>query len=317
MAQVVLVHGIAQQQQSADSLERDWLPDLAGGVRTAGYAQIADRLWRTTGQPGGIVSRMAFYGDLFLAPGRQGPDDADFSDEQRRFAERLAQEWLRRAITRSSRRQDQQIAEVELAYLQAEVLHEQGSRELVRKALASVARIPWFVSLGMNAAQLVRRSLGQVTRYLTEDDLREQVLGRVAEHLDDDTLIVLGHSLGSVVAFEATHRLSRPLPLLITLGSPLGLRTVIYERLRPQPPTYPRQVRRWVNIADPNDLVAAEPDLTDLFGQSVPEGCQLEGHYTVDNGAKPHTPRFYLVKRQTGQPIGQTLAANQPRTLGH
>jgi pimeloyl-ACP methyl ester carboxylesterase len=239
MAQVVLVHGIAQQQQSADSLERDWLPDLAGGVRTAGYAQIADRLWRTTGQPGGIVSRMAFYGDLFLAPGRQGPDDADFSDEQRRFAERLAQEWLRRAITRSSRRQDQQIAEVELAYLQAEVLHEQGSRELVRKALASVARIPWFVSLGMNAAQLVRRSLGQVTRYLTEDDLREQVLGRVAEHLDDDTLIVLGHSLGSVVAFEATHRLSRPLPLLITLGSPLGLRTVIYERLRPQPPTYP------------------------------------------------------------------------------
>jgi hypothetical protein len=92
MAQVVLVHGIAQQQQSADSLERDWLPDLAGGVRIAGYPQIADRLWRTSGQPGGISSRMAFYGDLFLTPGRQGADDADLSDEQRRLAERLAQD---------------------------------------------------------------------------------------------------------------------------------------------------------------------------------------------------------------------------------
>jgi hypothetical protein len=317
MAQVVLVHGIAQQQRSADSLERDWLPDLAGGVRIAGYPQIADRLWRTSGQPGGIISRMAFYGDLFLTPGRQGADDADLSDEQRRLAERLAQEWLQRAMTRSSRPHDQQIAEVELAYLQAELAQEQGPRELPRKALASVARIPWFARLGMNAAQLVSRSLGQVTRYLTEDELREQVLGRVAAHIDDDTLVLLGHSLGSVVAFEATQRLSRPLPLLITLGSPLGLRTVIYERLRPQPPTYPPQVRRWVNIADPNDLVAAEPDLTDLFGQSVPEGCQLEAHYTVDNGAKPHAPHFYLVKRQTGQPIGQTLAANQPRALGH
>ena len=96
---------------------------------------------------------------------------------------------------------------------------------------------------------------------------------------------------------------------------PLTGTTVIYERLRPQPSIYPRQVCRWVNIADRNDLVAAEPDLTDLFGQSVPEGCQLEGHYTVDNGAKPHAPSFYLIKRQTGQPIGQALTDNQPPAL--
>jgi hypothetical protein len=310
MAQVVLVHGIAQQQRTADGLERKWLPDLAGGVRIAGYEEIADRLWRTSGEPGGVVSRMAFYGDLFLTPGRQGADDADLSDEQRVLAEQLAEEWLQRAMTRSSMRQDQQAAQVELTYLREELGHEQGPRELVRKALASVVRIPWFARIGMNTAQLVSRSLVQVTRYLTEDGLREQALGRVVQHLDDDTIVLVGHSLGSVVAYEATHRLDRPLPLLVTLGSPLGLRTIVYERLRPHPPIYPPEVHRWINIADPNDLVAAEPDLTALFGANIPDGCQLEGHYTVDNGAQPHTATFYLAKHQTGRPIGQTLTAN-------
>src|SRR5262249_18903816 len=43
---IVLVHGIDQQQLSADSLEKEWLPALAGGVRTAGFPDVADRLWR-------------------------------------------------------------------------------------------------------------------------------------------------------------------------------------------------------------------------------------------------------------------------------
>lgn len=72
MAVIVLVHGIDQQQKSADKLESEWLPALAGGVRTAGFPNIADRLWRAAGTPGGIETRMAFYGNLFLAPGQQG-----------------------------------------------------------------------------------------------------------------------------------------------------------------------------------------------------------------------------------------------------
>ena len=66
MATIVLVHGIAQEQKSADTLEEEWLPDLAGGVRTAGFPEIADRLYRLRSGPDGIDARMAFYGDLFL-----------------------------------------------------------------------------------------------------------------------------------------------------------------------------------------------------------------------------------------------------------
>jgi hypothetical protein len=66
--------------------------------------------------------------------------------------------------------------------------------------------------------------------------------------------------------------------------------------------------RRWVNVADTDDFIAAEPDLAALFSAGIPEGATFEGGYTVDNGAQPHCGTFYLGKVQVGRPIGQVLA---------
>ena len=57
MAQIVLVHGIAQEQHSADELEVVWGPSLRGGIRNAGYGALADRLGKNE-----FSVRMAFYG---------------------------------------------------------------------------------------------------------------------------------------------------------------------------------------------------------------------------------------------------------------
>jgi hypothetical protein len=120
-----------------------------------------------------------------------------------------------------------------------------------------------------------------------------------------------------VVAYEAAQRLNAPLPLLITLGSPLGLRTVVYDRVVPQPPSYPPHVRHWVNIADRNDLVAAEPDLRPMFGQ-IPTGAVFDGGWTVHNGAKPHQAEFYLTKQQVGGPIGAVFGSRaRPSRSGY
>ena len=83
MAEIVLVHGIDQQQKSADKLESEWLPSLAGGVRAAGFPDVADRIWRAPAV-GRIETRMAFYGDLFLAPGQQGDDPGEFGPKRQR-----------------------------------------------------------------------------------------------------------------------------------------------------------------------------------------------------------------------------------------
>jgi hypothetical protein len=95
MATIVLVHGIAQEQSSADSLEKDWIPALAGGVRKAGFSEVADQIWRDRGHDG-IETRMAFYGNLFLRPDLQGGDPGDFTPAEDAWAEQLVKEWLER-----------------------------------------------------------------------------------------------------------------------------------------------------------------------------------------------------------------------------
>jgi hypothetical protein len=104
MAEIILVHGIDQQQMTADKLESQWLPSLAGGVRVAGFPDIADRIWRKGGPAGGIETRMAFYGNLFLVPGQQGDDPGYFAPQEGAFAEALAKEWLARVADRAQRR---------------------------------------------------------------------------------------------------------------------------------------------------------------------------------------------------------------------
>ena len=98
--------------------------------------------------------------------------------------------------------------------------------------------------------------------------------------------------------------MDQPLPLFITLGSPLGLDTIIYPKLRPQPPSFPVKVKRWLNVADKDDYIAAEPNITNLFKGGIPPGAVFEGGYTVDNGAEPHSSDFYLSKVEVGRPIG-------------
>jgi hypothetical protein len=309
MATIVLVHGIAQEQKSADTLEEEWLPDLAGGVRTAGFPGIADRLYRLRSGPDGIETRMAFYGDLFLRGGQQGLEPEELSRPERAFAEELAMEWTARAASRSADEKSRRAASQELVQLHQTAGEEQGARAAARSAIDGLARIRWFAPFGMGfASRFVMRSLTQVTRYLSDDAVREQALARVDALLTPGTRVLIGHSLGAVVAFEAAQQFDHPLPLLITMGCPLGLHTVVYERVRPQPPRFPSAVHHWVNVADRNDLVAAEPDLTQLFGLTAPSGAVLEGGYTMENGAKPHQADFYLTKAQVGRPIGALLS---------
>lgn len=110
---------------------------------------------------------------------------------------------------------------------------------------------------------------------------REEVAARIARHRPR---VVVAHSLGSVVAYEALHAHPELQPdLLLTLGSPLALPRVVYERLIPAPRPAGSAVHgvrlpgqtKWVNIADPGDPVAIPPQLGNHF-----DGIALD-HTTV------------------------------------
>lgn len=303
MAKIVLVHGIAQQQKTADVLERDWIPPLAGGLRIIGHPEYADRMWRAA-RPGDLDVRMAFYGDYFLREDQQGEPDTHLPPDAQAVFDTLLAEWAGHIAVRGTDPRDRRAGELALADLHGRP-DQQGLRSGLRSVLNTLSRIRPLAKFSTHfAGTVLRTALAQVSLYLTDDALRERVQARVAEHLGPDTVAVIGHSLGSVVAYEALHHHPYPLPVLITLGSPLGVRNVVYERTRPQPPAIPPMVRRWINVADRDDLVAASHDLTTRF--PGPDGI-LEHTYTVDNGAHPHDATFYLAKKTVATAVAQAL----------
>jgi len=305
MAQIVLLHGIGQQASNAKDQEAAWLPSLVKGILASGHpdaAAVAARVAASTDQTRPPLAQMAFYGDLFLPVGTQG-EEAPASPAAEALAEALAATLLGRAAASDDPRL---AAEAANALHQADPDREgvQGLGAGVRGAVAVLDGNPWLTARIFGALQKARRDLLQVTRYLTEDDLRAAAQAKVAALLDEDTQLVIGHSLGSVVAWEACQALDRPLPVLITLGSPLGLDNVVYPRLRPQPPTWPPPVRRWVNVAHPDDIVAVDPDLGPLF--PGPGGLAIESH-TPRSKHEHHAAAGYLEEQATGHAVADAL----------
>ena len=130
----------------------------------------------------------------------------------------------------------------------------------------------------------------------------------MSEAVEENTRVLVGHSLGSVVAYEALcANPGWPVRMLVTLGSPLGIPNLIFDRLDPAPlpaadarpgprGRWPGKGRMWVNVADEGDVVALVKDLCGAFGPGV-DCC------VVDNGATAHDAKPYLTAVETGQAI--------------
>jgi pimeloyl-ACP methyl ester carboxylesterase len=147
--------------------------------------------------------------------------------------------------------------------------------------------------------------LKQVRRYLREPEIRTAARQRVLEALGPNTRVVIGHSLGSVVAYEALCAApEQPATTMITIGSPLGIRHLIFDQLEPAPQEglghWPAGLARWVNIASPDDIVALEKKLATRFGPGVVD--QL-----VENGAQAHDAKRYLCSREVGDAVAAGL----------
>jgi hypothetical protein len=251
---------------------------------------------------------MAFYGDKFLTPDHQGLEPEPLTADEQSIAEQLALDLLRSAAD-SSNPKDAGEARRELAALTADSHDAQGIvKATAVRAAATLDRIPWFGRGTLNAASVVNRTLAQVTRYLDDPAIHDYAIEQVNKHLTPETQVVIGHSLGSVVAYDTlrTRPSDQPVPLLVTLGSPLGL-SAISQRLQPQPPAFPAAVRRWVNIAAPDDVVAARRELHAVFDRDRPHGAVFEGTWIVDNGSKPHQVNFYLTKKSCGAAVADAL----------
>ncbi|WP_405150937.1 GPI inositol-deacylase [Sphaerisporangium sp. NBC_01403] len=153
-----------------------------------------------------------------------------------------------------------------------------------------------LLRLGPRAKSFAEDFCPEVAAYFASADAAARVRSRdaVADAIRRNRpKVVIAHSLGSVVAYEALW--AHPdlsVELLITLGSPLAMGGVVFERLQPLPRSgrgrCPHGVGRWVNIADKDDIAAIPGALKSRF-----DGVTLDEKVNID-WADFHTVRNYL-----------------------
>ncbi|WP_433722385.1 hypothetical protein ACQP0C_21360 [Nocardia sp. CA-129566] len=154
-------------------------------------------------------------------------------------------------------------------------------------------------------------NMKQAIAFLGDPGVKARVLDRLRESVSADTRVLIGHSLGSIVAYELLCAAAgeTPVELLVTMGSPLGIPLLVFDRLTPVPVdgvgAWPGTGIGWVNVSDPDDFVALRPQLGGLFA-AADSDVSVDDR-VVDNGSDPHAAQRYLNSRETGSAVGAVI----------
>ncbi|MEU6312154.1 hypothetical protein [Streptomyces sp. NPDC047014] len=312
--QLVFVHGIGGLRDSARE-RRDWLDALAEGARRAGHADVVSGLTQ-----GWLAdTRFADYSDLFTDPEAQGgeggpsPEDREDTAFMTAFVGSMLDELGRQARERGDLRA-QAVVEDARAQLPGKGEDgEQGDDEDVEQGFGEPFRMLGAVLTSLLQLPGLRGSsqwasgtpllwhLAQVGRYLRRREadasgrtLDRRIRERVLRGTDPERpLIVVSHSLGTVVAFEALRGYEGRVPLLMTLGSPLATAAAVLHRLEPQPPRTPEPVERWLNFWDRDDIVVGRPRVEKWMGANTSGVLPVTARVDSD-GLWVHTATKYL-----------------------
>jgi hypothetical protein len=146
--------------------------------------------------------------------------------------------------------------------------------------LTGVLPLPAFVR-ELLLRELLRRLVPDAEAYFFDERKRTRMQERMRTALTAvaGPAVVVSHSLGTVIAYDVLREpamVNREIPLLVTMGSPLGY-SEIQDRVR-KPLQVPAAVGRWSNVADLQDIVAFDNTLNNDF-----HGGMALIDFTVDN----------------------------------
>ena len=151
--------------------------------------------------------------------------------------------------------------------------------------------------------------------------IREQLKKVIRPMLDNkESVLVIGHSMGSIIAYDAFWELShiehRKDKLdFLSIGSPLGMNFVQHRLLgynEQGKRKYPSIIGRWINIAAVGDITALDRHFSDDFQPMLDLGIidSIEDHtdgiynfFHNEQGLNCHRSYGYLVNPATGKTI--------------
>lgn len=164
-------------------------------------------------------------------------------------------------------------------------------------------------------------------------DVRAVIKQTLAPLIEQRTEIMLvGHSLGSVLAYDTLWELSRRdgctwrCPTFVTLGSPLGMFYIQRRLLGRQERgarRYPGNIDRWINISASGDVIATDRRLANDFRamrrfglvESIKDvAAGIHTCYGTAEGPAPHRCFGYFFHPLVARLITDWLRGGEPRT---
>jgi len=140
----------------------------------------------------------------------------------------------------------------------------------------------------------------RTTRDAVQERLRQQLR---SAHAAGTQIMLIAHSMGSIVAYDVLARAGRTLPGLrishfVTVGSPLGL--AVIKATVAAPLRVPQCVAHWSNFADPRDHVArwdtrlSSDYRANRSGVAVSDHLVINGYVSQSGRPNPHKIYGYL-----------------------
>jgi pimeloyl-ACP methyl ester carboxylesterase len=291
---LLLVHGIGQGGQRPAELEQAWIDTLRAGYAGAGLPF-----------PSSLSVDFPYYGDALDArvarsqlplPQQMVPKGGE--------APSAYEEFLSSTLDEMKERKN--ISDAEVAAEAGPIpAAEKGIRNWrLTQAIARLIdkRHARFTS------DTIERYLRDVFLYISNRSVEREINAIVEAKLTDEPTVVIGHSLGSVVAYRVlvAQGAKVKLPRYVTVGSPLGIRT-ISSRLGVL--KYPPADLNWYNAYDDGDIVALNP-LKDPWFRTDPAITNYNGvRNTTDN---QHGIVGYLNDATVARCIDEALTAVSP-----
>lgn len=174
----------------------------------------------------------------------------------------------------------------------------------------------------------MRAAIADTRRYFgNQDGVAVAVRHLVADALleawrDQRRVLLVGHSLGSVIAFdvlwELSHRFAEPgrVDLFLSVGSPLGLRFVRSRLLGAREQgrrRYPCNIRRWLNLAAVGEMTALDRPMAAAWEEmralglveSIGDRLDLQTYFRGPEGLNLHKCYGYLANAVVGGTLAQ------------
>lgn len=157
----------------------------------------------------------------------------------------------------------------------------------------------------------------QAENYVNNPPVRAWVLTQVLRKLGDTRrVVIVGHSLGSVIAADLVRRLPTDVEVvgIITIGSPLAHDVFHVDNLRSVLAQPPVNLGWWVNFWNTADLVPARRGLSGVWpwvlDQRIKESALVKP-------IKAHSAETYLGNRSVALAIGRAVFGSQTDETGH